>query len=145
MQSICGANCGECLWKETCRGCAETCGKPFGGRCVAAEYIRVGGKEAYLAFKQKLKDEINEQLAALGLPEARSLNELPGDYVNLGYRLPSGETVSFLDRTSVYLGTQIEIPDCESCVGVIADASFLLICRYGGNGSNPELVLYKKR
>ena len=44
MSSICGANCNECTMKENCKGCAATYGSPFGGRCIAAEYIRVGGR-----------------------------------------------------------------------------------------------------
>ena len=93
MGSYCNANCEECTFKESCRGCTQTCGMPFGGRCVAAEYIRAGGKEAYNFFKNMLKDEINELLKTLGIPAAEELFELPGHFVNLAYALPSGESV----------------------------------------------------
>ena len=38
---------------------------------------------------------------------------------------------------------------CESrvgrCFGVLANADFILVCTYGENGADPELLLYKKR
>ncbi len=34
--SICGINCGKCELKESCNGCEETNGRPFGGECVIA-------------------------------------------------------------------------------------------------------------
>ena len=35
--AICGANCAGCSFREGCAGCAATCGRPFGGACVAAD------------------------------------------------------------------------------------------------------------
>ena len=74
------------------------------------------------------------------------LNALVGSYVNLEYRLPNGTTVKFLDDNVTYLGNQLE---CEfggdRCFGVIANMDFILIATYGGNGTDPELVMYKKR
>ena len=141
--SLCGAKCRECPNEKNCRGCAETGGKPFGGACVAAEYIRLGGIEAYDAFRETLRGEINALLTACGIPETPALYELSGGYVNLCYPLPSGESVGFLDESKVYLGCQIECG--EFCFGAVADAGFILICRYGLNGSDPELICYKKR
>ena len=54
MNSICGAKCSECNFKSECAGCEKTCGRPFGGRCVAAEYIKVGGTDNYSKFKEGL-------------------------------------------------------------------------------------------
>ena len=65
----------------------------FGGRCVAAEYIKVGGTDAYKTFKAQLLFEINALLSAEGLTEADALYELAGSFVNLEYTLPSGEKV----------------------------------------------------
>ncbi len=145
MDNYCGANCNECTFTENCKGCIATCGSPFGGKCVAAEYIKVGGTEAYNEFKSKLKDEINQLLTLQGIPKAEKLYELAGSYVNLEYTLSNGEKIKFLDDKNVYLGAQIELPESEICCGVIADASFIIICLYGCGGSNPELLLYKKR
>ncbi len=143
--SYCGADCRNCPSKEGCRGCLATCGSPFGGRCVAAEYIKVGGKEAYEEFKKSLCDEVNAILASLGIGPADRLYELVGEYVNLEYETPCGGKVKFLDDKNVYLGAQIEFADRGVCCGVVADAGFILVCGYGVDSSDPELILYKKR
>ena len=111
MGTICGANCEECRGRDECRGCAETCGSPFGGRCIAAEYIKAGGRAAYDEFRRQLLDEINSLLEAEGLPHALALYELPGQYVNLEYPTPGGERVRLLSDNDIYLGTQIEFAD----------------------------------
>lgn len=145
MTSICNSDCSICCFNKVCAGCTATCGRPFGGRCVAADYIKAVGRDAYDEFKENLKAEINQLLESLSLPKAETLFELPGKIVNMEYTLPGGEKTKFLDDGNIYLGTQIELPDCGVCCGVAADAEFILICRYGENGSNPELVLYRKR
>ena len=88
MDTICGANCDKCSYHDNCRGCGATCGKPFGGTCIAAEYIKVGGKEKYAEFKEILLKEINTLLRANGIPVAEGLCELPGAYI------PTWEAVS---------------------------------------------------
>lgn len=145
MSSICGADCSECNLKSDCAGCEKTCGRPFGGRCVAAEYIRVGGADNYIAFKEKLLSEINELLKVMELPLAEKLYELAGRFVNLEYRLPNGKSVQLLDDKNIYLGCQIEFADLGVCCGVVADADFILISSYSVDGSDPEILIYKKR
>ena len=145
MNNYCGANCESCPSRARCQGCLETCGSPFGGRCVAAEYIRAGGLAAYRAFKQQLTEEINVLLAAEGLPAADGLFELLGESVNLEYTMPSGEGVKLLNDKNIYLGAQLELPGLGVCCGIVADASFILICSYSVNGSEPEVILYKRR
>lgn len=145
MSTYCGANCAECPSKAACRGCVETGGSPFGGRCVAAEYIKIGGLAAYRAFKQKLLCEVNALLAAEGLGPAGGLVELVGHCVNLAYPLPSGERVKLLNDKNVYLGALIELTDLGLRCGVVADAGFILICRYGADGGEPELMAYHRR
>ena len=145
MKTYCGANCESCPSKENCKGCLETCGSPFGGRCVAAEYIKTGGVEAYRQFKKQLTDEVNALLAAEGLGSTNDLYELVGAYVNLEYPMPSGEKVKLLNDKNVYLGAQIEFADLGVCCGVVADTGFILICSYSMDGSEPELIIYHKR
>lgn len=145
MDTICGANCTGCGFKDDCKGCAETCGKPFGGTCAAAEYIKFGGRESYTQFKKQLLGEVNELLSSCGIPTAEELCELPGAFVDLPYPLPSGDKVRFLDGKKVYLGTQIEFADMGVCYGVVADTSFILVCSYSVDGSESELIAYKKR
>lgn len=145
MSSLCGANCNECSFKEKCKGCSETCGSPLGGSCVAAKYIQFGGMDAYLDFKKVLIKEINESLKMLGIPEVDELFELVGEFVNLPYNLPSGQSIKMLKDNDIYLGSQIEVPDLGICYGVVANMEFILVCSYSVNGTEPELIMYKHR
>ena len=96
-------------------------------------------------FKKKLINEIND-LHIVGMPKVEKLNALVGKYVNLEYRLPNGMNVKFLDDNTTYLGNQLESEfGGERCFGVLANMEFILICTYGEEGTDPELVLYKKR
>lgn len=145
--SICGANCAECPSKEICCGCAETGGCPLGKQCFVAKYILLGGMENYRSFKQGLIDEIN----ALHIDKMETVAELYpllGSFVNLGYTLPCGKTVKFLDDNEIYLGAQAKnmFDDGQNpCFGIVARENFILVCTYSVNGTEPELVLYKQR
>ena len=82
MKSICGADCcSQCGRREECGGCQKTDGHPFGGSCIAAEYIKREGADAFLEFKKNLIREFN----ALGIPglHVEDLNLLIGSFVNL--------------------------------------------------------------
>ena len=59
--------------------------------------------------------------------------------------LPSGARAKLLEDNRVYWGNQVEIPDSPRCYGLVADDRHLLVCTYGCGGSDPEIVLYKKR
>ena len=97
------------------------------------------------ALKLRLIDEINS-LDIDGMPRLDKLNALVGSYVNLSYPLPSGEYVKFLDDNTTYLGNQLESSINDGrCFGVLANMEFILVCKYGEGGSDPELVMYKKR
>ena len=109
-------------------------------------YGEIGGREKFEEFKQQLIREFNTLLHVEGLPKVEDLNVLSGDYINLEYRLPNGQTVKFLDDNATYLGNQLECEfGGERCFGIAANMDFLLVCTYEANGENPELVLYKKR
>ena len=100
-------------------------------------------------FKRQLIDEINA-LSVEGMPKVEKLNALVGSYVNLAYRLPNGTNVKFLDDETTYLGAQLvsqfeEHPGSDRCFGVLAGMDFILISTYGAEGTDPQLVLYKKR
>ena len=109
------------------------------------KYTYLGGAEKFEAFKQKLIREFND-LHVDGMPRVEKLNALVGGYINLEYRLPNGQTAKFLDDSATYLGNQLE---CEfggdRCFGIAANMDFLLVCTYGKDGTDPELVVYKKR
>lgn len=108
-------------------------------------YVQIGGKDAFTAFKAQLMDELNA-LQIDGMPPVEELHALPGEFVNIAYRLPHGQCVQFLDDSATYLGNQLPcLFDDSRCFGVVANMEFLLVCTYGENGTNPELILYKKR
>ena len=107
------------------------------------EVLSDGGE--FEAFKEKLITEINA-LNIEGMPKVKKLNALVGRFVNLEYRLPGGMSARFLDDQTTYLGNQLESEfGGERCFGVLANMDFILVCTYGKDGADPELVLYKKR
>ncbi|MBQ4346773.1 MAG: helix-turn-helix domain-containing protein [Oscillospiraceae bacterium] len=113
---------------------------------VWKQYLALGGKQQFEAFKRQIMDEFNTLLHIEGLPKVEHLNVLPGSFINLEYRLPNGRSVPFLDDKATYLGNQLEcVFGGDRCFGIAAGLDFLLVCTYGENGSDPELVLYKKR
>ena len=108
-------------------------------------YEQLSDNGEFEAFKQQLISEIND-LHIEGMPKVEKLNALVGQYVNLAYPLPSGVSVKFLDDHTTYLGNQLESEfGGDRCFGVLAGMDFILICTYGAEGADPELVLYKKR
>lgn len=144
MVSICGVDCcSECDRKDACGGCVKTQGRPFGGRCIAAECIKRGGFDEFHALKKALIAEFNG-LGIKGL-QIEDLHLLNGFLVNLEYRLPNGQSVKLLEDNNVYWGNQIEIPGSDRCYGIAGDDTHLLVCEYGCGGAEPQIVLYKKR
>lgn len=108
-------------------------------------YKNLDGAEKFEEFKKQLVDEINA-LQIDGMPKVDRLNALVGGYINMEYRLPNGKLVKFLDDAATYLGTQVKCEFDEStCFGVAANMDFILVCSYGENGENPELIVYRKR
>ena len=145
MNEFCGMDCcTACSMKgKSCRGCRETDGHPFGGRCVAAEGVKAGGRDEMEKRKQDLIAEIN----ALAIPDLRinALNLLPGFFVNLEYSLPNGEKAKLLTDHQIYWGNQVERPGKNRCYGIAADETCILVSEYGVDGSEPEIIVYKKR
>ena len=138
MKTYCGENCcKECYRLQECGGCEKCQGHPFGGSCVAER------NKDFTSLRQLLIDEIND-LGIEGLALS-DLNLLTGSYVNLSYPLANGSVVQFLKDDDIYLGNQVEKADSERCYGIVANEVFILVCEYGCNGSDPEIVLYKRR
>lgn len=151
MKSICGLDCTTCSLKNTCRGCSETHGHPFGGSCMIALCCENSGCEnCGSPFKSpcNLKAQLINEFNALGIEdmeEVTDLNALYGAYINSEFQLPSGQTVKFWDDSRIYLGNQIRKKNSSRCYGIAADEHHLLVCEYGENGSDAEVILYKKR
>ena len=108
-------------------------------------YASLGGEQKFTEFKMQLIEEFNA-LSIEGMPQIESLNVLSGSLINLEYALPNGKCVKFLDDNATYLGNQLACTfGGDRCFGIAANMDFLLVCTYGENGSDPELVVYKKR
>ncbi len=108
-------------------------------------YEELSDDGQFEAFKRQLIDEIND-LHVEGMPKVAKLNALVGKFVNLEYRLPNGMRVKFLNDDTTYLGNQLESKIVEGhCFGVLANMDFLMVCTYGIDGADPELLVYKKR
>ncbi len=96
-----------------------------------------------------MKEELIQEFNALQIPGMETvtdLNALPGSYINLEYTLPSGQKVKFWEDNRVYLVNQLCKHDGSGrCFGLTADENWLLVCEYGDNGSDPEIVAYQRR
>lgn len=148
-KSICGADCANCGYGKNCgcKGCAESKGCPFGKKCFIAQYIEDRGEGNYRLFKETLIEEFNA-LNIPGMPKIHELFALNGAFVNLAYPTPGGDTVKLLDDHGIYLGNQVERDfnnGTGRCFGMVAGLDFLLVCEYGENGTNPEIVVFKRR
>lgn len=151
METICGIDCNGCGFKESCKGCKSTNGHPFGASCMLAECCSSKGFEncntsctEVCRLKKQLIEEFNA-LRIKDMEEVKNLNALKGGFVNLEYKLPGGQVIKFWDDSKIYLGNQIEKKNSSRCYGLTADENYLLVCEYGENGTDPEIVVFKKR
>ena len=146
MESYCGCMCEECnLYKKKCKGCIETKGCPFNKKCFIASYIEIGGKKSFDELCGVLINEFNS-LNIEGMPKIDKLYPLNGSFVNMAYKLPNGEVVKFINDDESYLGTRVVSEfDNKTYFGLLANMNFLLVCKYDEDGSNNELLIYKKR
>lgn len=142
-KTICGADCAQCPSRAECKGCAETGGCPFGKQCFLAAYILKFGREKLAALQQTIMVEVNG-LHLTGMQRVEALYPMRGSFVNLPYRLPSGQTARLLDDDEIYLCSQVEASS-GGYYGVAAGLDFLLVSQYGENGAEPELVLFQRR
>ncbi len=150
VENYCGANCKECQWKENCKGCKATLGKPFGEPCPLASCAKALGNEtcANCGGKCKTEESLLSEINALhieGMPEIKELYALPGSFVNLAYVMPDGSVKKLLDDNAVYLGTQVEKPGTDRCFGIAANERFILVSEYGTDGRDPVPLKLKMR
>ena len=94
--------------------------------------------------KRQLIDEINA-LEVTGLPEIDNLFVLQGSFVNEEFRI-NGNSVRLLNDKAFYWGTQVPHPTAaDRCFGIACDERYILVCEYGINGADAEIVLLKRR
>ncbi len=152
MKNLCGLGCSQCPAVDSCAGCVPTGGKPYGGTCVLGECCKAEGCDApgsCFSGKCGLKEQLIAEFNALNVPgmeKVTDLNALAGSYINLEYTLPGGQKIKFWDDQRIYLGNQMCKHDGSGrCYGLTADEHHLLVCEYGDNGCDPEIVVYKRR
>ncbi len=150
MMAVCGLDCGQCGLKDGCAGCGETEGRHFGaGQCPLYACCREKGQDSCGPCGGcGLKEELVREFNALGIPdmpEVAGLNTLPASYVNLQYTLPGGQEAKFWRDDRVYLGNQLEKLGSGRCYGLLADEKYLMVCEYGQDGADPEIIIFKKR
>lgn len=148
--ALCGLDCTKCPSQSNCKGCKNTDGHPFGGSCMLALCRKNKGCDSCgSVFNNgcKLKKRLISEFNALGIKDMATvtdLNALRGGFVNLKYKLPGGQIISFWEDDRIYLGNQICKKGSERCYGLTADEHYLLVCEYGANGADAEIVIYKK-
>ncbi len=95
-------------------------------------------------IKKRIIDEVNE-LGICGLPKIDNLFVMQGSFVNLEYTI-NGNKVKFLDDNATYWCNQVEKQDGSGrCFGIACDEHFILVCEYGKEGVNPEIICLKRR
>ncbi|MGM9713102.1 MAG: zinc ribbon domain-containing protein [Prevotella sp.] len=95
-------------------------------------------------LKVALIAEINA-LGIEGMPHIDNLFVLQGSFVNMEYGI-NGNKVKLLSDNTTYWGTQVEkLGDSGRCFGIACDKRHILISEYGKDGTDPELVMLKRR
>ena len=84
------------------------------------------------------------KLGIEGMPQITELNEVKGDFINLEYKLPGGQTIKLWDDNKVYYGNQICKGNSNRCYGLIADDNYMLVCEYGEGGADAEIIVLRK-
>ncbi len=145
-KTVCGCDCEECGGMNSgCKGCGA-----ISENCIVALCCESLGQKSCEECHGacELKDTLINEFNALGIEDMEkvtSLNALSGGYINLEYMLPSGQRVKLLDDSKIYLGNQIYKKESDRCYGLAADRSFLLVCEYGEQGADAEIVVFKRR
>lgn len=153
-KAVCGLNCGQCFLKESCGGCEATKGRPFGGECMLAACCGSKGygscdecrnqTEGVCGLKKQLIAEFNA-LGIEDMEEVKDLNALNGAYINLEYTLPGGQAAKLWDESRIYLGNQLCKKGSDRCYGLTADENYLVVCEYGNEGEDAEIVVFRRR
>ena len=92
------------------------------------------------------KNELIEIFKGLGIAdmeEVSELHELKGSYINLKYALPGGQ-IQLWDDNKTYYGAELCKKDSDRCYGLTADEKYILVCEYGNDGSDAEIVILKR-
>ncbi|MDO4948929.1 MAG: zinc ribbon domain-containing protein [Bacteroidales bacterium] len=92
-------------------------------------------------MKKVFVDEVN----ALGISELHisNLYVLSGSFINQPYNV-NGNEVRLLNDNATYWGNQVQKSNGR-CYGIACCDEYILVSEYGKDGSDPEIVLFKRR
>ncbi len=96
----------------------------------------------------ELKKQLIDEFNSIGIPDMKRVTDLytlKGSFINLEYTLPSGQKIKLWDDKKIYLGAELCKESGSRCYGLVADENYLLVCEYGDNVADPEIIVYKKR
>lgn len=149
QDTICGLDCSQCWLQTECGGCQKTQGRPFGKECMIAVCCQKKGRDQCSGCDEcRLKKDLLAEFSSLGIEELQQINTLyalKGALINGAYPLPSGQKIQIWDDNKIYLGNQVEKKNSDRCYGLAADEKYLMVAEYGENGSNAELVVFRRR
>ena len=94
-------------------------------------------------MKEQLIKEFNK-LGIADMEEVKELHEGKGSFVNLEFPIPSGQSVKLWDDNKTYYINQIEKAGGARCYGLVADEKYLLVCEYGVDGADAEIIVFKR-
>lgn len=102
-------------------------------------------KDAIPHADHPMKKILIKEVNALGIPELNidNLYVLQGSFINQPYNI-NGNEVKLLDDNATYWGNQIQKSDGQ-CYGVACDERYILVSEYGKDGSDPRIVVFKRR
>ena len=136
------------MLKRSCPGCAATNGHPFGKECILAACAKAKKQESCaVCCACGLREELISRFNALDIPDMEkvtTLYALRGAFVNMTYKLPGGQPARFWDDDRIYLGCQLSKTGSKRCYGLAADEKYLMVCEYDPDGTNPEIVVFKR-
>lgn len=148
MKTICGADCNTCMLKSSCMGCAASNGHPFGKECMIAACAKAKKQQSCgECIACSLREKLIAQFNALGIedmPPLSALYALKGAFINMTYKLPGGQPARFWDDDKIYLGSQLPRPGTNRCFGLAADENYLMVCQYCEDGTDAEIIVFKK-
>lgn len=91
----------------------------------------------------QLLNQFNE-LCIPNMDPVTELNEVKGKFINLELPLPDGKKAKFWNDHKIYLANQMHRQGTHRCYGLVADEVYLMVCEYGDDCADPEIVVLKK-
>lgn len=92
-------------------------------------------------LKKVYIDEVN----ALGIKDLHITNlyVLQGSFINQPYNF-NGNIIKLFDDNASYWGNQVQKADGR-CYGIACDPKYIIVSEYGKDGSDPDIVILKRR